>query len=47
MAKIFKFKPWEVDVMDFETVLGMLAMESNVRKKENQDIKDSKRKIKN
>ena len=45
MAKIFKFSPNEVDKMDFETVLGMLSMESSVRKKENNELKNGRRKI--
>ena len=43
MAKIFGFRPWEVDEIDFERVLGMLSMEANVRKKEKDQLKDSKR----
>ena len=40
MAKIFRFKPWEVDQISFDTVLGMLSMEAQVRKKEHDSVKN-------
>lgn len=40
MAKLFNFKPWEVDEIGFESVLGMLSMEANVRKKEYNQMKN-------
>jgi len=43
MAKIFKFRPWEVDKIDFDAVLGMLYMESTIRKKEHDSIKNGRR----
>lgn len=45
MARIFGFRPWEVDQIDFDAVLGMLSMESAVRTKETNEIKDGRRKI--
>jgi len=42
MAKIFKFKPEEVDKIDFDLVLGMLSMESHTRKKEADSLKQKK-----
>lgn len=45
MAKVFGFRPWEVDKIDFDAVLGMLSMESHSRKKEQDTVKNDKRKF--
>ena len=42
MAKLFKFKPSEVDEMNFDSVLGMLSMEAHIRKKEHDKMKNGK-----
>jgi len=43
MAKIFRFTPDQVDDIDFDTVLGMLSMESHIRKKESNDLKNGRK----
>lgn len=40
MAKLFRFKPWEVDEIGFDSVLGMLSMEAHSRKKEYDQMKN-------
>ena len=40
MAKLFRFKPWEVDEIGFDFVLGMLSMEAHSRKKEYDQMKN-------
>jgi len=45
MAKIFKFKPWEVDKIEFDSVLSMLSLEAYSRKKEHEQVKNGGRKI--
>ena len=42
MAKLFKFKPCEVDEIGFDSVLGMLSMEAHSRKKEYAEMKNKK-----
>lgn len=43
MAKLFKFPPWVVDEIDFESVLGMLSMEAHTRKREQQTMKNGRK----
>ena len=38
MAKMFQFRPWEVDEIDYLMVLNMLHLESEYTKKQNEEM---------